>query len=61
VLEEVKNRMDQQEVVIRNLQGGRDRRRRACSFENEFENEGDDDDDEEDIASEVGICNARYF
>jgi hypothetical protein len=53
VLEEVKpDRMDQQEVVIRNLQGGRDRRRRAPSIENEFENEGDDDD-EEDIASEV--------
>jgi hypothetical protein len=54
VLEEVKNRMDQQEVVIRNLLGGRDRRRRAPSVENEFENEGDDDD-EEDIASEVGM------
>jgi hypothetical protein len=54
VLEEVKDRMDQQEVVIRNLQGGRDRRRRATSVENEFENEGDHDD-EEDIASEVGM------
>jgi hypothetical protein len=46
--------MDQQEVVIRNLQGGQDRRRHAPSIENEFENEGDDDD-EEDIASEVGM------
>jgi len=46
--------MDQQEVVIRNLQGGREMRRRKPSVENEFENEGDDDD-EEDIASEVGI------
>jgi hypothetical protein len=55
VLEEVKDRMDQQEVVIRNLQGGRDRRRRAPSVENEFENEEDDDDDEGDIASEVGM------
>jgi hypothetical protein len=55
VLEEVKDRMDQQEVVIRNLQGGRDRRRRAPSIENEFENEGDDEE-EEDIASEVGMC-----
>jgi hypothetical protein len=54
VLEEVKDRMDQQEVVIRNLQGGRDRRRRAPIVENEFENEGHDDD-EEDIASEVGM------
>jgi len=54
VLEEVKDRMDQQEVVIRNLQGGRDRRRRAPSVENEIKNKGDDDD-EEDIASEVGM------
>jgi hypothetical protein len=53
-LEEVKDRMDQQDVVIRILQGGRDRRRRAPSVENEFENEGDDDD-EEDIAFEVGM------
>jgi len=52
VMEEVKDRMDQQEVVIRNLQSGRDRRRCAPSVENEFENEGDDDD-REDIASEV--------
>jgi hypothetical protein len=50
----VKDRMDHQEVVIRNLQGGRDRRRRAPSIENEFENKGDDDD-REDIASEVGM------
>jgi hypothetical protein len=55
VLEEVKDRMDQQEVVIRNLQGGRDRTRRTPSVENEFENKGDDDDDEEDIASEIGM------
>jgi len=54
VLEEVKDRMDQQEVVIRNLQGGRDRRRRAPSVENEIKNKGDDDD-EENIASEVGV------
>jgi len=52
VLEEVKDRMDQQEVAIRNMQGGRDRRRGAPSVENEFENEGDDEE-EEDIASEV--------
>jgi len=54
VLEEVKDRMDQQEVVIINLQGERDRRRRAPSVENEFENEGDDDG-RKDIASEVGM------
>jgi len=54
VLEEVKDRMDQQEVVIRNLQGGRDRRRRVPSIENEYENEGNDEDGE-DIASEVGM------
>jgi hypothetical protein len=34
VMEEVKDRMDQQEVVIRNLQGGRDTRRRVPSVEN---------------------------
>jgi hypothetical protein len=54
VLEEVKDRMDQQEVVIRNLQSGRDRRRRVPSVENDFENEGNDDE-EEDIAFEVGM------
>lgn len=54
VLREVKDRMDQQEVVIRNLQGGRDRRRRVPSNENEYENEGDGEDGE-DIASEVGM------
>jgi hypothetical protein len=47
VLEEVKDRMDQQVVAIRNLQGGRDRRRHAPSVENEFQNEGDDDDEED--------------
>jgi hypothetical protein len=41
--------------VIRNLQGGRDRRRHASSVENEFESEGDDDDDEGDISFEVGM------
>ena len=53
VLGEVRYRMDHQEVAIRNLQGGRDRRRREPRIENEFENEGDGED-EEDIASEVG-------
>ena len=53
VLGEVRDRMDHQEVAIRNLQGGRDRRRREPRVENEFENEGDGED-EEDIASEVG-------
>jgi hypothetical protein len=46
--------MDQQEAVIRNLQGGRDRTRRVPSIENDYENEGDDEDGE-DIASEVGM------
>jgi hypothetical protein len=41
VLGEVKVRMELREVVIRNLQGGRDRRRRAPSVENEYENEGE--------------------
>uniref|UniRef100_A0A2N9J2M7 Reverse transcriptase RNase H-like domain-containing protein n=1 Tax=Fagus sylvatica TaxID=28930 RepID=A0A2N9J2M7_FAGSY len=39
--------------AIRNLQGGRDRRRREPRVENEYENEGDGED-EEDLASEVG-------
>jgi hypothetical protein len=52
VLGEVRDRMDHQEATIRNLQGGRDRRRRECRVENEYENEGDGED-EEDLASEV--------
>ena len=44
--------MDHQEVAIRNLQGGRDRRRREPRVENEYENEGDGED-EEDLASEI--------
>jgi hypothetical protein len=39
--------MEQREVVIRNRKGGRDRRRRAPSIANEYENEGDDDDEED--------------
>uniref|UniRef100_A0A2N9FYN5 CCHC-type domain-containing protein n=1 Tax=Fagus sylvatica TaxID=28930 RepID=A0A2N9FYN5_FAGSY len=53
VLGEVRDRMDHQEAAIRNLQGGRDRRRRAARVENEYENEGYGED-EEDLASEVG-------
>uniref|UniRef100_A0A2N9IMU0 Protein kinase domain-containing protein n=1 Tax=Fagus sylvatica TaxID=28930 RepID=A0A2N9IMU0_FAGSY len=53
VLGEVRDRMDHQEAAIRNLQGGRDRRRREPRVENEYENEGDSED-EEDLASEVG-------
>uniref|UniRef100_A0A2N9H3C7 CCHC-type domain-containing protein n=1 Tax=Fagus sylvatica TaxID=28930 RepID=A0A2N9H3C7_FAGSY len=53
VLGEVRDRMDHQETAIRNLQGGRDRRRREPRVENEYENEGDGED-EEDLASEVG-------
>uniref|UniRef100_A0A2N9J4I3 Integrase catalytic domain-containing protein n=1 Tax=Fagus sylvatica TaxID=28930 RepID=A0A2N9J4I3_FAGSY len=53
VLGEVRDRMDHQETTIRNLQGGRDRRRREPRVENEYENEGDGED-EEDLASEVG-------
>uniref|UniRef100_A0A2N9I1W6 Reverse transcriptase domain-containing protein n=1 Tax=Fagus sylvatica TaxID=28930 RepID=A0A2N9I1W6_FAGSY len=53
VLGEVRDRMDHQEAAIRNLQGGRDRRRRERRVENEYENEGDGED-EEDLASEVG-------
>uniref|UniRef100_A0A2N9HQM2 Integrase catalytic domain-containing protein n=1 Tax=Fagus sylvatica TaxID=28930 RepID=A0A2N9HQM2_FAGSY len=53
VLGEVRDRMDHQDAAIRNLQGGRDRRRREPRVENEYENEGDGED-EEDLASEVG-------
>uniref|UniRef100_A0A2N9GA30 Reverse transcriptase n=1 Tax=Fagus sylvatica TaxID=28930 RepID=A0A2N9GA30_FAGSY len=54
VLGEVRDRMDHQEAAIRNLQGGRDRRRREPRVENEYENEGDGED-EEDLASEVEL------
>uniref|UniRef100_A0A2N9FZ50 CCHC-type domain-containing protein n=1 Tax=Fagus sylvatica TaxID=28930 RepID=A0A2N9FZ50_FAGSY len=52
VLGEVRDRMDHQEAAIRNLQGGRDRRRREPRVENVYENEGDGED-EEDLAFEV--------
>jgi hypothetical protein len=58
VLGEVRDRMDHQEAAIRNLQGGRDRRRRATRVENEYENEGYGED-EEDLASEVGSSRHR--
>uniref|UniRef100_A0A2N9FHY6 Reverse transcriptase n=1 Tax=Fagus sylvatica TaxID=28930 RepID=A0A2N9FHY6_FAGSY len=48
------------EAAIRNLQGGRDRRRREPRVENEYENEGDGED-EEDLASEVGSGRHRRF
>uniref|UniRef100_A0A2N9GKK8 Reverse transcriptase n=1 Tax=Fagus sylvatica TaxID=28930 RepID=A0A2N9GKK8_FAGSY len=54
VLGEVRDRMDLQDAAIRNLQGGRDRRRREPRVENEYENERDGED-EEDLASEVGV------
>uniref|UniRef100_A0A2N9EK74 CCHC-type domain-containing protein n=1 Tax=Fagus sylvatica TaxID=28930 RepID=A0A2N9EK74_FAGSY len=60
VLGEVRDRMDHQEAVIRNLQGGRDRRRREARVENEYENEGDSED-EEDLASEVGIGSVEDY
>uniref|UniRef100_A0A2N9F371 Uncharacterized protein n=1 Tax=Fagus sylvatica TaxID=28930 RepID=A0A2N9F371_FAGSY len=58
VLGEVRDRMDNQEATIRNLQGGRDRRRRERRVENEYENEGDGEN-EEDLASEVGSSRHR--
>uniref|UniRef100_A0A2N9HAP5 Uncharacterized protein n=1 Tax=Fagus sylvatica TaxID=28930 RepID=A0A2N9HAP5_FAGSY len=60
VLGEVRDMMDLQDVVIRNLQGGRDKRRREPRVENEYENEGDGED-EEDLASEVGSGRHRRF
>jgi hypothetical protein len=44
--------MDQQDVVIRNLQGERDGRRHEPIVANEYENE-EDEEDEEDIVFEV--------
>ena len=60
VLGEVRDRMDHQEAAIRNLQGGRDKRRHEARVENEYENEGDSED-EEDLASEVGSGRHRRF
>uniref|UniRef100_A0A2N9IM79 RNA-directed DNA polymerase n=1 Tax=Fagus sylvatica TaxID=28930 RepID=A0A2N9IM79_FAGSY len=53
VLGEMRDRMDHQEAAIRNLHGGRDRRRREPRVENEYENE-EDGEDEKDLASKVG-------
>ena len=58
VLGEVRDRMDHQEAAIRNLQCGRDRRRRECRVKNEYENEGDGED-EEDLTYEVGLGRHR--
>ena len=58
VLGEMRDRMEHQETEIRNLQGGRDRRRREPRVENEYENEGDGED-EKDLASEVGLGRHR--
>ena len=52
--------MDHQETAIRNLQDGRDRRRREPRVENEYENEGDGED-EEDLVCEVGSGRHRRF
>jgi hypothetical protein len=60
VLGEVRDMMDHQETAIRNLQGGRDRRRHEPRVENVYENEGDGED-EEDLASEVGLGRHRRF
>lgn len=50
--------MDQQEAAIRDLQGGRDRRRHWPKVEKEYENEGDGED-EKDLTFEVGSCRHR--
>ncbi|KAG2411297.1 hypothetical protein I3760_Q013700, partial [Carya illinoinensis] len=55
---EVRDRMDQQDEVIKNLHGGRDRRRREPRREHEYEDEGDSED-EEDLISEVGMGRHR--
>ena len=50
--------MDNQEAVIRNLQGERDRRRRELRIENGYEN-GEYGEDEEGLTSEVGLDRHR--
>ncbi|KAG2712430.1 hypothetical protein I3760_04G125400 [Carya illinoinensis] len=58
MLGEVRDRMDQQDEVIKNLHGGRDRRRREPRREHDYEDEGDGED-EEDLISEVGMGRHR--
>ena len=50
--------MDNQEAVIRNLQGERDRRRREPGIENGYKN-GEFGEDEEGLTSEVGLGGHR--
>lgn len=49
--------MDQQEIIIRNLQGGRDRRQHETGIENGSEN-GEYDEDDDDLTSKVRL--GRY-
>ncbi|KAG2411370.1 hypothetical protein I3760_Q007100 [Carya illinoinensis] len=58
MLGEVRDRMDQQDEVIKNLHGGRDRRRREPRREHDYEDEGDGED-EENLISEVGMGRHR--
>ncbi|KAG2411305.1 hypothetical protein I3760_Q012900 [Carya illinoinensis] len=58
LLGQMEDRMNQQQAEIRNLQGGRNRRRREPRVENAYENEGDDED-EEDLTSEIGLGRHR--
>ncbi|KAG2696948.1 hypothetical protein I3760_07G084100 [Carya illinoinensis] len=58
MLGEVRDRIDQQDEVIKNLHGGRDRRRREPRREHDYEDEGDGED-EEDLISEVGMGRHR--
>ncbi|KAG2670625.1 hypothetical protein I3760_14G094700 [Carya illinoinensis] len=58
LLGQMEDRMNQQQAKIRNLQGGRNRRRREPRVENAYENEGDDED-EEDLTSEIGLGRHR--
>lgn len=50
--------MDNQEAVIRNLQGDKERRRREPNIENGYEN-GEYGDDEEGLTSEFGLGRHR--
>ncbi|KAG2411350.1 hypothetical protein I3760_Q009100 [Carya illinoinensis] len=58
LLGQMEDRMNQQQAEIRNLQGGRNRRRRDPRVENAYENEGDDED-EEDLTSEIVLGRHR--
>ena len=58
VLGEVRNSMDNQEAMVRNLQAEKDRRRHEPNIKNGYEN-GEYGEDEEVLTSEVGLGRHR--